>query len=80
MGAPYLGPFWDTIPALAPPPGVESNLVDPPSLVKWLIIAIVLCLTLSTVSTIMRVITRLSVIKFLEAEDCKLPNVKTGYI
>lgn len=56
-------------PALAPPPGVKSNFVDPKSLShpEW----VWLQLVVTTVVVAMRVYTKLGVVGKMLAEDCE---------
>ena len=54
------------------PPGVESNLIDPPSAAYVSIILMVLYLSLSTPLVIVRILTRHFVHKKLWWDDCRV--------
>ena len=69
----------DTTPALAPPPGMVPNFVDPFTLNNYLILTSTVCLALTTVMIMIRIITKAYVIKIVTLEDCKrfvFPTVK----
>ena len=57
-------------PAVSPPPGVIPNFVDPPSLYPQIIVTLVLTLSIATLAVIIRVYTKLHVIKAWHLEDC----------
>lgn len=57
-------------PALAPPPGVTAQLVDPPNLHHLTIAIFALCICLATVALLLRVGTKLFIIRQLAVEDC----------
>lgn len=59
--------------SIPPPPGVEVNLVDPPSQLPNNIALHTVCLTLATTLVAIRVYTRLGITKArLGLDDCKL--------
>lgn len=59
----------EDLPALAPPPGVISNFVNPPSLGDRLTATLATCLSLSTIFVSVRIYTRLFIIKPLKWDD-----------
>ena len=59
------------VPALAPPPGVTPNFVDPYSLSPAFVVTAVLCLLLATVSVVVRLaVSLLGSDKRLRIEEC----------
>ena len=58
-------------PALEPPPGVKSNLVDPYSQQSTLIVVSVVCIALTTIGVAARFYTRLAVFKQFDTTDGK---------
>lgn len=58
-------------PALAPPPGVTSNFVNPESLLTYVIVTIALCLTLTTVTIGLRIFTKVHIAKAMHWDDCE---------
>lgn len=54
---------------LPPPPGVILNFIDPFSLQAGIIANAVLCLVLTTISSVLRAYTKLFIIKSSEWED-----------
>ena len=57
-------------PALDPPEGVKSNYVNPDSHLLWFIATTAVCMTISTVALILRLITKLYVVKSVGWDDC----------
>lgn len=59
-------------PAMAPPPGVApDSLQESNSVFSWFIMTIVLCITLSTLAVVMRLYTKLRIIRQIGWEDCE---------
>jgi hypothetical protein len=56
-------------PALAPPPGVKPNFVNPDNLAHPGLA--VLQLTIATLVVLMRIYTKLGVLRKMQAEDCE---------
>lgn len=63
--------YLATTPALQPPPGVESNLLDPDSLNPVIIGVSTLCLVLATIMISIRLVTKLLTTRKFLLEDCK---------
>ena len=57
-------------PALAPPPGMTSNFVNPPNLDHLTIGVFTLCMMLATLTVILRMWTKLFIIRQTALEDC----------
>ena len=57
--------------ALEPPPGNVPNFVNPPSLRKYDILCQVVCLAVSTLLVMMRMYTKVCLIKTASWEDCE---------
>ena len=60
-------------PALAPPPNVVPNLINPPGLWRTGVAVETICLTLATIAVLMRVFTKLTIVRQIGLEDCKFP-------
>lgn len=60
-------------PAMAPPPGIEPNFVDPQSLYQYHVLTIVLTVAISTLALVMRIYTKRCIIRKVGAEDCMSP-------
>lgn len=58
-------------PAMAPPPGIIPNYVDPPNLEKEFYIDLILCLTISVLVVSMRMWTKARLLRKVQIEDCK---------
>ena len=56
-------------PALEPPEGVQRNMIDPPSLQSYGLA--VFQLLLATLVVVMRLYTKVSIVKKVLSEDCK---------
>lgn len=56
-------------PALAPPPGVTPNFVNPPSFFTFSVVVVTLCLLFSTLAICMRMYTKLYIIRRVVLED-----------
>lgn len=57
-------------PAMAPPPGLYSNFIDPSNLDVYVIITLVFCMTFSTVAVLVRMYTKIFLIRKVLVEDC----------
>lgn len=58
-------------PAMAPPPGVKPNFVNPPNLEKEFYVDLILCLTISVLVVCMRMWTKARLVRKIQIEDCK---------
>lgn len=58
-------------PALKPPPGLESNFIDPPSHRELSLATLILCLLITTSMTFMRLYVKIFTVHKLHLEDCK---------
>ena len=58
-------------PGLQPPAGIIPNFVNPPSLENVQIAAAVVCLVLATLTTLLRMYTKMFIIKAVGWEDCE---------
>lgn len=58
-------------PAMAPPPGVVPNFENPESLRKWWILMMCMCMSFSTIFILLRLYTKLILIKSHAWEDCE---------
>lgn len=63
--------YLDTTPARDPPPGQESNLIDPDSLSYQLVIVIVVSSALMLLLFASRLYVRLKVTRSFGMDDCK---------
>lgn len=59
-------------PAMAPPSGVIPNFIDPPNLQHRVIVALTLCITLSTLTVILRICTKFFIVRKTTIDDCIL--------
>lgn len=59
---------------MSPPAGVISNFHDPPNLDVFVILTIVLCATFATLAVLLRMYTKIFIIRALAWEDCKLTS------
>ena len=59
-------------PAGTPPVGVIPNFNDPANLDTYVILTISVCMTLATVAVLLRMYTKIFIIRSLANEDCKL--------
>lgn len=57
-------------PAMAPPSGVIPNFVDPPNIEHVIILVLVLCVVLQTLALLMRIYTKVFIIRKMAVEDC----------
>ena len=67
-------------PAGTPPIGVMPNFDNPPSLEFYLIFTITVCVTLATVVVLLRMYTKIFIIRSLANEDCKLLSSASAMI
>lgn len=68
-------------PAMAPPPGIIPNYVDPPNLEKEFYIDLILCLTISVLVVSMRMWTKARLVRKVQIEDCKkLPPARFFFL
>lgn len=58
-------------PAMVPPPGVIPNFVDPPSLRHAATTMLALYLVLSMIVVLMRMYTKIFILRQMASEDCK---------
>ena len=58
-------------PAGTPPGGVIPNFDDPPNLDTYLILTISACMTFATVAVLLRMYTKIFILRSLANEDCK---------
>lgn len=58
-------------PAMAPPPGVTPNFIDPPNLRHIVVLVLTLCMSFSTVAILMRMYTKLFILRKTAFEDCR---------
>ncbi len=62
--------------ALPPPPGITPNFTNPYSIAEGLIAVGILCLTLTSLTTAMRIYTKLYIIKVHGWEDCRWKSIQ----
>lgn len=67
-------------PAMAAPPGLKHNLVNPPNLDTEFYIDLNLCLIVSILAVCMRVWTKARLIRKVKIEDCKNFSLSFGHI
>lgn len=70
----------NTTPALAPPEGVVPNLIDPFTRQPILIGTAAACLTLTTLCILLRLYTKLRILKTLDVEDGECPSPRGRYL
>lgn len=58
-------------PAMAPPPGLYTNFIDPLNLHVYGIITLVFCMTFSTVAVLVRMYTKIFLLRKVLLEDCQ---------
>ena len=66
-----MDPPFTQYPALAPPPGVTPNFINPQSQALMVIVTSILCLVLLILISLLRFYTNLWIKKSLKAEDSK---------
>lgn len=57
-------------PAMQPPPGMTPNFNDPPNLQHGVILTLALCTTLSTLTVMLRICTKLFIVRQTTIDDC----------
>ena len=57
-------------PAMSPPAGVAPNFDDPANLDIYVILTITLCVAFSTVAVVLRMYTKVFILRVLAWEDC----------
>lgn len=62
--------FPSMIPSLPPPPGEASDFGHPSPLLKWNIVCTVVCLSITTITFVLRLWVRLGVLQQWILEDC----------
>lgn len=77
-----LPPIWQTTilegPALRPPPGVQPNFVNPPNQNSLGYALLIICFTVSTMMTGVRLYAKFASSKKLGIEDCKSSEESAG--
>lgn len=63
-------------PAMAPPPGVIPNFVDPPNLLHIFILVLTLCVSLPTIAILLRMYTKLFILRKVVFEDCRFQPLR----
>lgn len=58
-------------PAVPPPPGITPNFESPPNSKAVSLIVLVPCQTIATLSVLLRLYTKLSLLQSIAWEDCK---------
>ena len=58
-------------PAGTPPVGLTPNFNNPPNLDTYVILTICICITLATVTVLLRMYTKIFITRSLAYEDCK---------
>jgi hypothetical protein len=66
-----ISPTPTITPGIAPPPGQQSNFIDPPSQASLATIVMAVYLALTTPLLIMRMYTRIYINKLVKWDDCK---------
>lgn len=72
--------FWcrgDSV-ALAPPPGITPNFVDPPTRTPFVISSSIGCLAVSSCFMLIRIYTFVAIIKTRDSADCNTLSSKPG--
>ncbi len=64
-------------PAMAPPPAVEPNFVNPKNEFVYFVLTIVLTVTISTLALLVRMYTKISIIRKVGWEDCMTDSAPT---
>lgn len=63
------------LPALAAPPGLTHNFVNPPNLKTAYYIDVAICMTVSSLVVCMRIWTKARLIRKFGREDCKQSSI-----
>lgn len=77
MATPTTAPIQTLLngPAGTPPAGVVPNFQDPPNLNAFLILTLTLVLTFGSLAVLMRMYTKLFIIRSVAYEDCTVPQL-----
>lgn len=62
-------------PAMSPPAGVVPNLHDPANLDVYVALTITLCVAFATVAVLLRMYTKVFILRALAWEDCEFNSV-----
>ena len=62
-------------PAMSPPPGVIPNFHNPPNLNAFVIMTVVLCFAFATLAVLLRIYTKIYILRALAWEDCRLSTL-----
>ena len=57
---------------MSPPPGVIPNFRDAPNLDVFVVLTITLCVSFATVAVLLRMYTKVFILRAVAWEDCKL--------
>lgn len=57
-------------PAMEPPSGVTPNFIDPPNLQHRVTLTLALCITLSTLTVMLRICTKFFIVRQTTIDDC----------
>lgn len=60
-------------PAMSPPAGVIPNFHNPPNLDVFVALTIALCVTFATLAVLLRMYTKVFILRALAWEDCRYP-------
>ena len=63
-------------PAGPPPPGIRPNFDDPANLNDLVILTLTMCLVFASLTVLMRIYTKLVIIRSWDYEDCKLIGIR----
>ena len=58
-------------PAMSPPPGILPDFHNPPNLNIFVALTITLCVTFATVAVLLRMYTKVFILRALAWEDCR---------
>lgn len=59
-----------SVPAMAPPPGMTPNFIDPPNLQHVVILILTVCTSLATLTVMLRIFTKIFIIHQTTFDDC----------
>ena len=62
-------------PAMSPPPGVIPNYHDPPNLDAMIALTAAVCVTFGTLAVLLRMYTKVFILRALVREDCRFLSV-----
>ena len=62
-------------PAMSPPVGVIPNFHDPPNLDVFVTLTIIFCVAFGTVAVLLRMYTKVFILRALAWEDCRFPSL-----